>query len=143
MQILETLTLVREAAKTLDHSKMTQNWRDPRIKAALLLAPGWGWIFDKNDLNKVSIPVHIVAPQNDGVLVTENNARHFARSIPQAKYRVIQGKANHRIFISRPDAIKFPDLHRLLEDAPDVDRSQIQAKVAQEAVQFFQSSLKS
>jgi predicted dienelactone hydrolase len=57
----EEFSGVEQELATLDKKKMAQNWKDKRIKAAFLMAPSWGWIFDKKSLQKITIPTYIVA----------------------------------------------------------------------------------
>lgn len=72
-----------EALQTLDKQMMSRNWRDPRIKAAFIMAPAWSWLFDEESLHSISIPVYLIAAEADDVIVTKNNAGFFARHIPQ------------------------------------------------------------
>jgi predicted dienelactone hydrolase len=134
-----------EALPSLDREMMTKDWKDERVKAAFIMAPACGWIFDAKSLGAVVIPVYFVAPEEDQVVVTKNNARFFARSIPHAVYQEIPGKAGHFVFISALNALQMKEvspswrLNTLLEDDVSVDRSWIQIQTADEAVRFFNS----
>jgi len=132
---------VQEAAATLDKEMMAHDWKDPRIKAAFLLAPAWGWVFDQEGLAKINVPVSIVAPENDGLLITAGNAGVFAKGIPNASYRQIPGEARHCIFLSKPNEERLGEIPAsvlpLLNDGPSVDRTGVQNEVAAEAVDFF------
>ncbi len=132
---------VEQALPTLDKQKLSQDWRDVRIKAAFVMAPGWGWIFDKEDLKKITVPTYFVASDADNVLVSQNNAGFFAKNIPGSLYQIIPGQANHYVFISEPkEKDQFPsNLNFLIEDSPNVDRRWIQFEVASEASDFFNS----
>lgn len=124
---------------TLDRKKMAQDWTDSRIKAAFLMAPAWGWIFDKKGLQTIHIPTYIIAPVADHVLITQKNAGFFAKNIPHAVYQIIPGPANHFIFIAEPrEKKRVPSkLKPLITDHPDVDRRWMQFEVAEKAVAFF------
>lgn len=138
----EDFAAVPELVPTLDKQKMAQDWTDPRIKAAFLMAPAWGWIFDKQGLQHIHIPTYIVAPEVDGVLNTQNNAAYFAKHIPHAFYQVILGPAKHYIFLSQPQETALPPkLHFLITDHPDVDRKWLQFEIAAEAACFFNAML--
>jgi predicted dienelactone hydrolase len=132
---------------SLDRDKMSQDWRDNRIKAAFIMAPAWAWIFDEQSLKAVSIPTYVIASSADNVLVTSNNAGFFAKNIPGSSYQTISGEANHYVFISALNEIKRkkanfpPKLNFLIEDSPTVDRNWIQFQVAEEAVNFFNQEL--
>jgi predicted dienelactone hydrolase len=134
-----------EVIPTLNRAMLSKDWRDPRIKAAFLLAPAWGWIFDAKGLNSVTVPTYIVAPAIDDFLVTRTNARFFAQFIPHAIYREIPGKSNHFVFISplpteRQQKVSSAEhLNTLFIDDPSVDRGWIQHQTACQAIQFFKS----
>ncbi len=134
-----------EVLSTLNKDMMGKNWRDPRIKAAFVMAPAWSWLFDETSLTTISIPVYLIAAEADRVLVTKNNAGFFARHIPHALYQTIPGKADHYIFISalneRQRKLVDPtaQFDFLLEDDASIDRTWIQLQVAEEATRFFQS----
>jgi predicted dienelactone hydrolase len=126
---------LQDALPFLNREMFAKDWKDPRIKAAFVMAPAWSWIFDEESLQKISTPFFCVAPNKDNVLVTKNNAGFFVQKIFHAKYLEIQGNADHYVFISS-SSLKHPD-------AKDVDRLWIQNLVAQEALLFFDSILKS
>jgi predicted dienelactone hydrolase len=134
---------IAQALPDLDKKKMAQDWKDPRIKAAFLMSPGWGWIFDKDHLKKITVPTYIVAPDADRVLVTARNAGFFSKNIPNCLYQTIPGQVGHYVFISTPkDKAQLPShLDFLITDAPGIDRQWIQFEVAKEATDFFQSVL--
>ena len=125
----------------LNQDQMVQSWQDNRIKALFLMAPAWGWIFNKASLQKIAIPTYIVASNNDQVLVAKNNGELFSKKIQNSIYRIIIGKAGHYIFVSKPKEIdKLPShLHFLVTDSACVDRTWIQFEVARIASDFFQS----
>ena len=141
----EEFSRVDEALPTLNKEKMAQDWRDVRVKAAFIMAPSWGWIFDEKSLGKISIPTYIIASTADHILITRNNAQFFARHIPRSVYQEIPGKANHCIFISalnekqKKGVDPTGEFQFLLEDDVSIDRSWIQLQVSEEAVRFFTS----
>lgn len=136
---------IKAALPSLNKELMSKNWRDPRIKAAFVMAPSWGWIFDEKNLREISIPIYLIASSADDVLVTQSNAGFFARNIPKSTYQEISGKANHYVFISalnekqRQELDLPPELNFLIEDNVSVDRTWIQSEVSQEATRFFNS----
>ena len=132
---------IEQALPYLDKKKGAQDWKDARIKAAFLMSPAWGWIFDKNDLKKITIPTYIVAPDADNVLVTANNGGFFSKNIPKCLYQNIPSPVGHYIFISMPkEKDKLPSNFRfLITDPSGVDRQWIQFEVARNASSFFQS----
>lgn len=143
----EEFSRVDEALPTLDRAMMAKDWKDDRVKAALMMAPAWSWLFDEAHLNKISIPTYIIAGLNDEVLVTRSNAGYFARNIPQSIYNEIPGKGGHYIFISalNDQQRKLVDPKKeftfLYEDDVSVDRQWIQMQVIEQADGFFDSVL--
>jgi len=131
----------------LDRKMITKNWRDPRVKAAFMIAPAWGWIFDRVGLNSINIPTYIIAPATDAFLVTKSNACFFACSIPHAIYQEIPGKSNHFVFTAALNALKQKEvnpsgyLNVLFEDDDSVDRLWIQQQTTNQAIRFFKTVL--
>lgn len=140
-------TRTNEALPTLNKEMMSKDWRDKRVQAAFVMAPGWSWLFDPASLQQISIPVYLIAAEADQTLVTKNNAGLFARYIPKAFFQTISGKAGHFIFISalstehRQAVDPKGQLQFLFEDDPSVDRTWIQSQISEEAVRFFKSTL--
>lgn len=140
---LEDYVLADAALPTLDKTMMAKDWRDPRVKAAFIMAPAWSWLFDEESLRQVKIPVYLIAAEADHVLVTRNNAGFFARLIPQSIFQAIPGKADHFIFISalneiqRKRADPSGKLNFILNDDVSIDRAWIQFEVSSEAARFF------
>ncbi len=141
----EDYQMADEALRNFDKKMMAKDWRDKRVKAAFIMAPGWAWLFDENNLRAIVIPTYIVAAEEDKVLVTRNNAGYFARSIPRSIYQEIKGHADHYIFISllneeqRKKADPDEKLTFLFESDVSIDRLWIQQQLVREAVNFFNS----
>jgi len=142
----EEFSVMEEGLASLDRKMMAKNWRDSRVKAAFVISPAWGWIFDSKSLHKISVPTYIIAPAEDGLLITDANAGFFAHHIPHSIFQIIPGKANHYVFITPVDADKRRQidptgyLSILFEDNSSVDRSWIQSRVSSEAARFFKST---
>lgn len=138
---------VNDLLSDLNKEKMSQDWKDSRIKAAFIMAPAWSWIFDEPSLKAVTIPTYIIAGANDEVVKTSFNAGLFAKYIPNSFYQEIPGKAGHFIFLTtlsnQKRAVVDPSgkLSFLLDDDESIDRFWIQSKVSTEAIRFFQSVL--
>lgn len=143
----EDFTRVDEALPTLNRPMMAKSWREPRVKAAFIMAPAWAWLFAEENLQTISIPTYLIASSADTVLVTKNNAGYFAKNISKSVYQAIPGKADHYVFISalnekeRKSADPTDQLSFLFKDDPSVDRYWIQEEVAEEAIDFFHSVL--
>lgn len=133
------------ALPSLNKQRMAADWRDSRVKAAFIMAPGWAWLFDEESLRDVHIPTYIIAADEDRVLVTKNNAGFFARLIPNALYQTIPGKADHFVFVSslsesaRRKANPSHQFDFLFYNDSSIDRDWIQFQVGEEAANFFNS----
>lgn len=139
----QDFAMMEELLPTLDRNNLQKDWKDPRIKAAFIMAPAWAWIFDEQSLNKVSIPTYFIASEEDTVLVTKNNAGFFAKMIPYSIYKTIPGKVDHFIFITALglDGQKKVNLPFLFNDDPSISRLWIQYQIGEEASRFFDSAL--
>lgn len=141
----EDYELAGDAMKTFDKGQMPKEWRDKRVKAAFVMAPGWAWLFDEVNLRTINVPTYLMAAAGDKTLVSRNNAGYFARFIPKAIYQEIPGKAGHYIFISaineqqQNKADPEKKLSFLFEDNASIDRLWIQQQVIREAVNFYNS----
>lgn len=132
-----------EVLPSLDKENLQKDWKDPRIKAAFIMAPAWSWIFDEGSLSKISIPTYFIAAEEDKVLVTKNNAGFFAKMIPYSIYKPIPGKLDHFIFVTAldVDGQKKVNLPFLFNDDPTISRLWIQYQIGEEASRFFDSAL--
>lgn len=139
---------LEEVLPTLNKEMLSKDWREPRIRAAFIMAPAWSWIFDEQSLSQISIPTYLIASEDDKVVVAKSNAGFFARHIPHAIYQSILGKASHFIFISalndrqRKMLTSNPQVDFLLMDDSSIDRSWIQLQISEEATRFFNSVFK-
>lgn len=95
----EDFSEVGEVLPLVDIAAWRKSHRDPRIKAYLLLAPGWAWSFRENDLRKISSEVFIITGNSDQVLSSAKNAIRYAQWIPQARFKEIGEETGHWEFI--------------------------------------------
>ncbi len=141
----EDFIKVNEALPTLNKEMMAKDWKDPRIKAAFVMAPGWAWIFDEESLKQINVSTYFIAGEGDQTLVSKNNAGFFARHIPNAIYEAIPGRADHFIFISalsdqqRQKVNQNGNLDFLFQDDSLVNRAKIQSEATEKAIKFFKT----
>lgn len=139
----EDFTKADEALMNIDRSKLSESWKETRVKAIFAMAPAWSWIFDAKSLKNIAIPAYIIAAEKDKVLVTKKNAGYFAENIPHSIYQTIPGRADHFIFATAlsPQQKKLISPHGeynfVIVDDPSIDRQWIQFQVAEEADRFF------
>jgi len=139
-------TDARAALLGLNREKMQSDLHDSRIKAAFLMAPAWSWVFYAKDVSQITIPIYIVAGDQDEVLVTETNGLWYAEHIAKSRFQWVLG-AGHFVFLGLPTCegrtLVDPNgsMTFLYKDKPGVSRSYIQSHVARDAVAFFQANL--
>jgi predicted dienelactone hydrolase len=111
---------------------------DPRIRAAVVLAPALGFAFAPSGLEKVSIPVQLWRAEKDTVLPHPYYAEVVHRLLPRAEYHVVPG-AEHYDFMA-------PCSETLAKVAPvicpkTIDRVAFHETLNTEVVGFFKNAL--
>ena len=122
-----------------DDVPMAQSFsHDPRVKAAVIAAPGYGFTFVPNGLAKVTVPVQIWSGAMDNNVPTASNAAPVQAALgARADLRVVPG-AGHFSFLV-PCGLIGPPL--LCRDAKGFDRKLFHASFNQEVVRFLQAKL--
>lgn len=116
--------------------------RDARLRAAFVMAPGFGFLFDRAGLADVTVPVRLYRAENDAVLRHPWNAQRIADNLPRPpEYQVIAG-AGHYVFLVPCPADIAADSDLLCVDPPGVDRAAIHRRLNDEMVDFFSRALK-
>lgn len=122
-----------------DFEKAAGVYRDPRLRAVLLLAPSLGWAFDTESLSKIEVPMQIVLGERDELLVPATNGEYYASVIPGCALTVISG-AGHYVFLNevKPEALAADaELAEIGVDPKGVNRANVHHQVARRAVDFF------
>lgn len=111
---------------------------DPRIKAAVVAAPGLGFTFTAEGLAAVTAPVQLWTGAADSSVPTATNAGWVRDALGgRAELHVVPG-ADHFSFLV-PCGLGGPPL--LCRDANGFDRNRFHAVMNQAVVKFFQSKL--
>ncbi len=132
-----------EILDKIDYTPAHYSYHDKRISAMVVLAPALGWIFEEKSLEKIRIPVMIIAPEKDDVVPIEHNAKVFAKKIARANLQVLAGDANHYVFLNRATLLgKRVIESRYCEDPSSIDRKKIHDDLAKNAVLFFDDHLR-
>ncbi len=116
--------------------------RDSRLRAVFAIAPAIGPAFAPETLEKISVPVEIVAGAADPVVPVESSARYFADHIPHAQLTIYPGSVGHYTFLGTCTENGQKVLPAICDDAPGVDRSAIHEETAHKAVDFFNTQLR-
>ena len=131
-----------ELLDQIDFTQAFGSFKDPRIRAALVMAPALGWLFSEESLQAIEIPVFIVAPEKDPIVPAEKNAIIFANQITRSSLKMLRGDADHYIFLNRATAVGRRFLEpKLFNDPSSVDRKKVHEELARNAVKFFNENL--
>ena len=114
---------------------MSDSYRDPRFKAALLMAPGRSVLgFNEASLKAIDTPVHIVVGGSDFVLPA---ARWLHERLPASRFDLLAAESGHHVFLPEATAVgRLADPETCI-DPPSVDRRSIHQQAAAWAAELF------
>ncbi|MCP4119068.1 MAG: prolyl oligopeptidase family serine peptidase [Desulfobacteraceae bacterium] len=117
-----------------------ENTHDPRIKAAVLLAPVGVLFNDEHSLARVNVPVRIYRAEKDEVLRYPYHAEVISKKLPEEPEYVLVRNAGHYSFISPfPDSMK-EDVGDAAMDPEGFNRGDFHEKMNREIAAFFSTS---
>jgi predicted dienelactone hydrolase len=105
------------------------------------IAPAVARAFTPESLQKIDIPVEIVAGAADPLAPPAENAQFFAANIKDAKLMILPGGVGHYTFLDVGTEAGKKQLPQLFVDNPGVDREAVHKEVAEMAADFFQKQL--
>lgn len=120
-------------------SVSTSAWvHDPRIKAAVVIAPGYGFAFEPDGLSQIKASVQLWNGVEDKSVPYETNEAVVRRLLPNPpEYHSIPGAA-HFTFLAPCPSILFP---LLCKDANGFDRVNFHRALNRAVVNFFETRL--
>lgn len=114
---------------------------DGRVKAAVVIAPGFGFTFAPSDLSGVNVPVQLWAGAADVNVPPVTNAAVVRRGLPAAPQFHLVTNAGHSAFLP-PCGLLKPLLPAMLcTDADGFDRTAFHKEFNREVVAFFNTTL--
>jgi predicted dienelactone hydrolase len=123
--------------------KKAPGLHDPRIKSVFAMSPALGQGFpSKDNFKNVSASVYIVGAGNDQICPLETNAKHYAATIPSAKFKVVGEKAGHYVFLNEATEGLKSQAPVYFQDVVGVDRHAIHELTLNHAVEHFKKTLK-
>jgi len=130
--LLDTSAVFRES-----WARMSQSTRDPRVKAALLLAPGRSARgFSEDSLRAITTPARIIVGGADFLAPTA----HWLHARLQASQLEMLGpEVGHYVFVAEATEAGRKANPDYCIDAPSVDRRAVHDHVAALAVEVFES----
>ncbi len=115
--------------------------RDARLRAAFVMAPGFGFLFDREGLAGVDVPVRLYRAEHDDVLRHPWHAQRIADNLPRPPEYAVIGNAGHYVFLV-PCAPEVAARNALIcGDPPGVDRAAVHRQLNDEMVDFFRRTL--
>lgn len=121
-------------------ARSSESYRDPRVKAVFAIAPALGEALDQNSFDSVTIPVSLVAGENDVTAPVDTNIHRIGGLLPKAVVTMLPG-ASHYTFLDTCLPAVVEHLAMVCKDEPGVDREAIHARTAAQAVEFFAGTL--
>jgi len=106
------------------------------------MAPARGPTFVPESLERIDIPVAIVAGAADAIVPVGSSARSYAAHIPHAELTIFPGDVGHYVFRVDCTEAGRATLPMLCIDAPRVDRDAIHAQTEDMAEAFFARNLR-
>jgi predicted dienelactone hydrolase len=124
-------------------AKPALHLRDPRVKAAFVMAPGVVQAFgmDRAGLAKMAIPAYLIVGASDKQTPPAENAAFAAKYIPHATLTTLPGAVGHEIFTNECDQEGKDQFPEGCVDAPGIDRHALHALIGAAALAFFNKTL--
>lgn len=103
---------------------------DPRFKAAVLLAPATGYYRGPGALDRVSIPLLVLAGEKDDITPADDIQQTLRPllALPTAEFVVVQGAGHYSFLSPFPAALRRPDFAPAL-DPEGFDRTRFQREL--------------
>jgi predicted dienelactone hydrolase len=92
-------------------------------------------------LQKITIPVEIIAGAADPIAPPAENAQFFAANIKGAKLTILPAGIGHYTFLDVGTEAGKKQLPKLFVDNAGVDREAVHKQVAEMAAEFFEKEL--
>lgn len=117
-----------------------QDWRDPRIRAGLALAPVMGALLSTESLAAIRAPLHLIASEADDQAPPAATARRVAAVVPGASVHVLQGHS-HYSFLSPCHENGRRLAAAICVDPEGLPREALHHQLRAEALDFFAKAL--
>lgn len=140
--LMEKFNAIRQQAdvqQSVQHAG--DSYCDPRIRAVFAIAPAVARAFTPESLEKITIPVEIVAGAADVIAPPVDNAQFFAANIKGASLSILPGGVGHYTFLDVGTEAGKKQRPELFVDNPGVDREAVHNRVGEMAAEFFEKNL--
>jgi len=117
------------------------DWRDPRIKAAFLIAPALGPALSVASPRQVQVPVTVIYGSADAIAPPRSNALFIGASIPGAALIPLQD-VGHYDFLSECSETGRRQGLIYCQDGAGTTRPETHRRTAAAAIEFFDRALR-
>jgi len=114
---------------------------DPRIRAAVVVAPALGFTFGSEGLKGVAIPVQLWRAENDHILPNPDYAEAVRVNLPIAPEFHLAPNADHDDFLAPCSEALRKAAPEICVSAPGFDRTAFHELFDREVVRFFEKTL--
>lgn len=122
-------------------ARRSASYRDPRLRAALLLAPAPPVrAFTDDSLAAVERPVYMMVGDADGEAPSQVGAEWLAMRLPMVDLQRLGPSVGHFVFLPESTAAGRRDRPDLCVDAPGVDRRAVHDGAATAAMRLFEAT---
>jgi predicted dienelactone hydrolase len=114
---------------------------DVPIVSAVLLAPAFGFLFDRDRLRRVSAQVRLYRAEMDNILRADTHVEPYLRCLPLVpEYRIVKGAGHYAFLAPCPEALieEDPDICR---DRPGFDRIAFHQRLNDQILDYFNRTL--
>ena len=111
------------------------------MSAAVLMAPAFGFLFDRERLARVAAQVRLYRAEMDNLLRADTHFETYLRGFSQVpEYRIVKGAGHYAFVAPCPEALmeEDPDVCR---DRPGFDRIAFHARLNAQIVDFLERTL--
>ena len=124
------------------YNKYKNHVKDDRIKSFFVMAPAIGFGFhSKEQTDKITAPIFIVAGKGDLVAPVKNNAEKYHSLIQTSKIYLFDKNVGHYIFLNEPTEFGKEVAAEITIDHPTVDRKKLHDRTLELALDFFKNTL--
>lgn len=114
---------------------------DPRIRAAVLYAPAFGFLLDSSSVAAIRRPVHLVRAGRDEIVREPDNVERVARLLTPSRTPEVIAGAGHYIFLAPCSPALGARAPGICLDPPGVDRITVHRQLDEELITFFGAQL--
>jgi predicted dienelactone hydrolase len=122
-------------------SRMSKSYRDDRIKAALVCAPGRSVLgFSEESLKAVEAPALILVGDADRAAPAEECSSWLHARLRRSALKIFGGGLGHYVFVPEGTALGLAFAAELFTDPPGIERAAVHDEIADLSAALFQDS---